>query len=333
MGTRNKAILLVLLSIILLSLLTSCFAMNEAKVRYEETMAVLDIDYKGTVIKDLKYGENPRNYYDLYLPEDISESTNPKVKHLILYIHGGSWTSGDKSDGMVYCRNFAGNGYVAATISYTLHAEGVKTNILKINEEVRASVSAIKAKCQELGIELDDMAITGFSAGACQAMMYGFRDATTSELPVKFIAQQSGPTSFEPAIWRSDVVNWTIKRQTGLDGSASGDAYWISMFSGENVTAEMVQNGEAEAIWRKISPISYIASTKTPILSAYGVLDGVVPPVSRTILEDALISAGMKSGTDYDIIVMKHSGHTLSCDVDLQKLFLEKFYEYCENYF
>ena len=46
----------------------------------------------GEILKDLSYGESYRNTYDLYLP------ANKKPKALMLFIHGGSWNSGNKED-------------------------------------------------------------------------------------------------------------------------------------------------------------------------------------------------------------------------------------------
>ena len=245
----KKAVFVILASAIPV-LLTGCFAINDAKVKYAESMAVLDVDYNGEVIRDLVYGDNPRNLYDLYLPEDVS---GDGARHLILFIHGGSWTSGSKEDGEAYCRNYAAHGYTSASISYTLYEGDNTPTILTINQEVRAAVVAIEAKCAELGIMLSDMAVSGFSAGACQAMMYGFNTACAYEdVPVRFIIQMSGPTSFEPSIWRSSDVHWAVRKRTGLDGSREGDAAWISMFSGKTVTPDMVGTPEAEAVWDRV---------------------------------------------------------------------------------
>lgn len=323
---RKRSILTACAFILVLFLLTGCFAINDAKTRLTEANALFDVDYNGEVIRDLRYGEAERNVYDLYLPEDI---TAPEADHLILFIHGGSWTGGDKKDGAMYCRNYADHGYVAASISYTLKAEGVDTNILKINDEVKAAVSAIKEKCTELGMELEDMAVSGFSAGACQAMMYGFKEASSSALPVRFIIQMSGPTSFEPALWRNGEIHWMVRNQSGLDGSAEGDAAWISLFSGETVTAEMVRNGQAEAIWRKISPFTYVTGSSIPVISAFGSLDGVVPPSSRIVLEKALDDHGVR----HDTVVMPNSGHSLACDLDKERELIILIYGYCAEYF
>ena len=60
-----------------------------------QTRAYLDVDYEGGVIYDQRYGEAERNLYDLYLPRDTSSA---KAEHLVLFIHGGSWSRGDKED-------------------------------------------------------------------------------------------------------------------------------------------------------------------------------------------------------------------------------------------
>jgi acetyl esterase/lipase len=43
---------------------------------------------------NVSYGQHPRQVYDLYLPEGRTQE-NTKV---IVLVHGGGWTSGDKSD-------------------------------------------------------------------------------------------------------------------------------------------------------------------------------------------------------------------------------------------
>ena len=51
-------------------------------------------DYVGTVHTDLSYGEKEANRFDLYVPAD-----NTKESYgLVVYLHAGGFTSGDKSD-------------------------------------------------------------------------------------------------------------------------------------------------------------------------------------------------------------------------------------------
>ena len=46
------------------------------------------------VLTNVSYGNNPEQVYDLYLPEG-REASRTKV---VVLIHGGGWTSGDKVD-------------------------------------------------------------------------------------------------------------------------------------------------------------------------------------------------------------------------------------------
>ena len=320
------------LAVLTLALVAGSLALSSV------TQDVLDADYNGAVIYDQRYGEAERNLYDLYLPEDC---TADRAQHLILFIHGGAWTSGDKADGAAWCSNLAAHGYVAASMSYTLRTPEKDPDILLINSEVTEAVRAIKARCAEadIGISLKDMAVHGFSAGACQAMLFGFRERENSLtdpglLPIRFILQQSGPSTFEPAIWRErgETLN-IIQSVTLLDGTASGDAAFISLFTGQPISAKMVMDGSAEPYWKVISPYTYIDENSVPVLFAYGAYDGIVPPKSRIVLEEALKKAGKVEGTDYVEFFMENSGHGLNLDPLKQAQFLEEVYRFCDRYF
>lgn len=103
----------------------------------------------------------------IYIPAniDINES-----QHLILYIHGGSFNSGAKEDGDVWCKYYASKGYITATLDYTLQNQGKKADLFFMNNEIKNCVDAINQKCQELGYRVTGMATCGVSAGGTLAM-------------------------------------------------------------------------------------------------------------------------------------------------------------------
>lgn len=45
------------------------------------------------------------------------------------------------------------------------------------------------------------MAMSGGSAGVCLAMLYAYRDATESPVPVKLLFEMVGPSSFYAEDW------------------------------------------------------------------------------------------------------------------------------------
>ena len=58
------------------------------------------------------YEKNERNIYDLYIPYS-TEFTKNKHNGIILFIHGGSWTSGDKGDMEYLTRRYAKYGIIS----------------------------------------------------------------------------------------------------------------------------------------------------------------------------------------------------------------------------
>ena len=106
--------MIVSLGLVILQLFPGCFAAIDSINKFFDTNIVLEVVYHGTILRDLRYGDGDYELYDLYLPEDI---TDPKATHMILFIHGGAWYAGDKSEGEYWCRNLASKGYTAASIS------------------------------------------------------------------------------------------------------------------------------------------------------------------------------------------------------------------------
>ncbi len=53
---RKRSIFTACAFILVLFLLTGCFAINDAKTKLAEANALFDVDYNGEVIRDLRYG-------------------------------------------------------------------------------------------------------------------------------------------------------------------------------------------------------------------------------------------------------------------------------------
>jgi acetyl esterase/lipase len=59
----------------------------------------------GTVETDLAYGDGALNTFDLYLPTDKERATK-----LVVYVHAGGFTGGDKADDRKFGEYFASRG-------------------------------------------------------------------------------------------------------------------------------------------------------------------------------------------------------------------------------
>ena len=101
-------------------------------------------DYPGS-----KYDNN----FDLYVPKSLAKDQKHTV---ILFIHGGAWISGFKSDVNSYVHAFANKGYITATIKYTLLEKSMSDRSLSIFrdlDEIDACIASIKSALEDLGFD------------------------------------------------------------------------------------------------------------------------------------------------------------------------------------
>lgn len=174
----------------------------------------------GQRIANLKYTERNgnRNVYDLWLPKNIVDGKNKdKDVKVILFVHGGSWSSGKKEDVSVLCAMYAKMGYVTATVNYRLTGQALAIDTgtyQQMIEDIYDCVGAIKTELSSRGYNATGMAISGQSAGGHLAMLYAGRHYETAEkpspIPVKLVLDEFGPTGFTTYEWANNRTIWVL---------------------------------------------------------------------------------------------------------------------------
>ena len=156
-------------------------------------------DSVGTVHKDISYGSGKANKFDIYVPAD----SNKKEYSLVVYLHPGGFTTGDKSGDAEMLEWLCSKGYVTAGINYTLFSkENPRANVYTQSMDIKRAMPKVVSEAAKLGYPIKDMAIAGGSSGHCLAMLYAYRDADTSPVPVKMVFGAVGLTSFYPKTGR-----------------------------------------------------------------------------------------------------------------------------------
>ena len=280
-----------------------------------------NVDWNDSVGKayiDLPYADGELNKFDLYVPADGSKESYK----LVLYIHAGGFTGGDKAEDAAWGHYFVSKGYVAATINYTTASEERPSDVHRMSLEIREGVAAIKKEAAKLGYRLDEMAVAGGSAGGALAMIYAYRDADTSPIPVKCVIQMVGPGSFEPADW------FGFDRSYTSDEQAAAAAGFVTVMTGASISPEMMRSGEYKDHLAKISPHALVTKTSVPSLIGYGPYDKLVPIATAK----ALIKALQENGVPYDYIEFTNSGHGLNRDPDKAEQFFKLIDEYLHRY-
>ena len=219
-----------------------------------------DITYKKVGDRSLKL--------DIYQPKNLNHPVP-----VLIFIHGGAWKGGNKSDYLLYLIDFAKQGYVTATLSYRFSREAIFPAAVR---DVKCAVRWIRAHAKEYNIDADNIAVIGGSAGGHLAMMIGYssdnpefdgeceQDSVSSR--VQAVVNLYGPSDL--------TTDFAIKQGVLVD-------FMGAPFS------------EAPEIYKKASPITWISKDDPPTLIFQGTIDSTVPVRQSDILKEKLDQTGV----------------------------------------
>lgn len=251
------------------------------------------------------YGSDSRQTYDLYIPTQKGGSPG-----LILYIHGGAWTSGDKSTYLQTIKDVAANhGYAAASINYRFLSQDVTMD--DILADVNAAAGAIYDRAKADGYTLNRMITAGTSAGAHLALMYAYHTPADAKIKPIAVCSQCAPTDLADPNFYADGM---VFRNSYLQ--------LVSSVIGQNATNEMIAQYTAQ-----YSPVTF-AATAVPTVIAHGQKDNIVPYSNAVTLDRALTA----NGVNHLFITFPNSGHGLENDADCADRFYRAFVQYAAQY-
>jgi len=275
-------------------------------------------DELGTLYKDISYGNGEANKFDLYLPKDNTK----KNYGLIVYLHAGGFTQGDKADDVGMLAWLCSKGYVAVGINYTLRTEENDKSVLSQSMEIKEAIPKVVEEAEKYGYHIDKMGIGGGSAGHALAMIYAYRDASVAPVPVTFSFGAVGPASFYREDW--DVYGFDQDTDEAINGAAE----LLGIMGGVELTPEMIKDGSYIEKLKPISAVMWVDEATVPSVVAYGKYDKVQPfKGSQRLLE-----AYKEYNVDYKYFEAAHSGHGLQNDNKIYKEWIEAVEEYLNKY-
>lgn len=230
------------------------------------------------VVRDLEYvqGGHERNRLDLYLPEQAA-----RPLPVILWVHGGGWSKGDKTNGPAF--RFATKGYAVASMNYRFSQHAVFPAQI---HDCKAAVRWLRANAKKYGLDADHIGAWGGSAGGHLVALLG-TTAGVKELEgpggngdqssrVQAVVDWYGPTDF-----------LTVGAKDTRSNLLGGDPQ---------------QNKEKA---RKASPVTYVSKDAAPFLIMHGDEDKTVPISQSETFADAL----KKAGAEVTFVVVKGGKH------------------------
>lgn len=215
-------------------------------------------DPSGTAAKDItniSYGTNALQKFDLYLPPGRNH-TSTKV---FIFIHGGGWTSGDKSDftsGIPDFKNTYFPKYAIVNMNYRLANSTTGQYALpnQIND-IQSVIDLITEKSAEWQVK-PEFVLCGHSAGAHLSMYYAY---TKNNPNVKAVISLAGPADFEDPAYSSNI-------------------FLGALFSGL-VDPAVMPSGMT--VYKYASPVTWIQTGSAPTISFFGSTDTAVPIIEQ----------------------------------------------------
>lgn len=245
-------------------------------------------DETGKVYKDIPYGDGEANRFDLYVPAGGRKESYG----LVVYLHAGGFTSGDKSGDAEILSWLCSKGYIAAGINYTLRTDENNKSVYSQSMEIK------------------------------EAMLYAYRDAKDAPVPVKMMFEAVGPSGFNRADW--DIYG--LDQDTVESKKAAAELF--SVIRGTEIAPDIIDTPEYDKLIKPVSAVMWIDENSVPSVIAYGVHDRVCP--FRTAVR--LVNALKENGVDYQYFEMPHSGHGLQNDDKLYEQYMNTVEEYLDQY-
>jgi acetyl esterase/lipase len=241
----------------------------------------------GTIEKDITYAtiDGVAIKMDIYYPKSASTALP-----VVVYVHGGGWTSGDKSSGAGSrtIPELISRGYIVVCINYRLAPEyKIQSQI----EDVKCAIRYLRAKAADYGIDKERIGAMGGSAGGHLVALLGTSDES---------AGLEGNGGYND---RSSRVQAVV--------DLFGPADMVTMFQNSNASQLQTLFGTSSPysdVVRKVSPVTYVSSDDPPFLILHGDKDTVVPLNQSEILYQKLTEAKVPA----TLVVVKNAGHSFT---------------------
>lgn len=215
---------------------------------------------------------------DLYFPKEAAGPTP-----LVVYIHGGGWSKGDKSGGagMIDGPALLDAGFTMASLNYRLAPEYKMPDMV---EDVKCAIRSLRAHAHDYNIDPDKIGVWGGSAGGHLVNMLGTTDAGAGFDVGEYLDQSSRVQAVVDLFGPADLT---------VDFSGGYQRLKESVF-GDFSPADS-------------SPVTYITLDDPPFLILQGDADRVVPLSQSQEFYERLRAAGVEA----QLVVVKNGPHGL----------------------
>jgi acetyl esterase/lipase len=222
---------------------------------------IKNIEYKNVNGKSLQI--------DLYKPRNLTEPVP-----LLVFVHGGGWKGGKRSDYLVYLVDFAKKGYITATVSYRLKNDSIYPACV---QDVSDAMHFLFSNAGKYGYDPDRVAMIGGSAGGHLVLMttYDFKEPA---IPLDSVYLATRPHKVKVVVDIYGPVDMTTPyaQTQGLVTGFIGHPY-----------------SEKPELYWEASPAKYLRKDLPPTLIFQGTSDNLLPQSQSDTLKARLDRLGV----------------------------------------
>ena len=213
-------------------------------------------------LKDQAYGTDALQKLDVYLPANRTAATK-----VLFLLHGGAWTSGDKTDINFFIDTLRRR-YPELAIVNPNYRLGTPTTLHPAEmDDVKKALDYVDSKNFDWTVS-KTYALGGVSSGAHMAMLFSYKFDNPKR--IKVVGSVIGPSNFADDYYKTNPLFQNIMVQ--YLGKT-----WL----------------QDSALHKAASPVNYVTATSQPTFMAYAGADLLVPTTNATILRNKIQSLGV----------------------------------------
>lgn len=238
------------------------------------------ISFAGIVIKrNISYrgqSQNVRNFLDVYYPKNTETP-----KDVLVFIHGGSWDSGNKDTYWWLGKNMARKNVISVIINYSLSP---KSQYEQMAYDCSEALKWVKDSIATYGGSPDRIFVMGHSAGGHLAALIN-----------------NDPRFFKQAGISNPIRAVILNDGFGLDMFE----YLNAAKKDEQFESFLNTFSKDEELWKRGSPMFYLENVQNPFLIFVG--EHTYPAIK--LQSDRLYQTLVKANKPTEINIIKHKKH------------------------
>jgi acetyl esterase/lipase len=290
-----------------LVLLLAAPVIGQEKTAEEKTAALrADLEKRFPDKVDVQFDQpyagtsNRFQMLDLYLPE---HRVDDKPVPVVVFIHGGGWSGGDRKGYAIPAAALAASGkYAAVSVGYRLSAEAKWPQQIF---DCKAAIRWIRGHAKELNLDGEKIGATGASAGGHLVTLLGLTggvkelegeigEYTSQSSRVTCVINVCGPTDMALPLMQGEAAKTDDPAVSALLGGKVRDKLELA---------------------KAASPLTYVTSDAVPIMTLHGTQDMRVNFTNAEKLDAALKNAGAVSL----LIPIVNAGHGIPFGPELSQ--------------